>query len=93
MLAQRIFRAATQRPSELTPHRSPPDEAAARAARERSEQERKTTGRGAPTMYNPRTLSDLSGGNERTGPGHVRDGCIERVERAAPSSMPQSCGR
>ena len=28
----------------------------ARAARERSEQERKTTGRGAPTMYNPRTL-------------------------------------
>jgi len=28
----------------------------ARAARERSEQERETTGLGAPTLFNPRTF-------------------------------------
>ena len=38
----------------MIPHPPRPNEAVARAARERSEQERETTGVSAGTMFNPR---------------------------------------
>ncbi len=49
----------------------------ARAARERSEQERETTGFGAPAVFNPRTFlavrsSDLPFGRVETGQEHDR---------------------